>query len=142
MVAGKYLFCQYLARTEGLYRSAFLSYHCICYSYFAGFMLIINHVTMFYKIKNFKNIQEVNMCNINFYPFTSPLIFLSKITLLLHLLNSCRVWDWTQALTHLRTNLVLFLRGREAPHSPRDRESHYKSQDSIRLCLQLFDSPQ
>ena len=56
---------------------------------------------MFGKIKNFKNIQEVNMCNINFYPFTSPLIFLSKITLLLHLLNSCRVWDWTQALTHL-----------------------------------------
>ena len=41
-----------------------------------------------------------------------------------------------------RTNLVLFLRGREAPLSPRDRESHYESQDSIRLCLQLFDSPQ
>ena len=88
-----------------LRKAIFLSRRtCFLIAYFlAGFMLIINHVTMFGKIKNFKNIQEVNMCNINFYPFTSPLIFLSKITLLLHLLNSCRVWDWTQALTHLST---------------------------------------
>ena len=72
---------------------------------------------MFGKIKNFKNIQEVNMCNINFYPFTSPLIFLSKITLLLHLLNSCRVWDWTQALTHLRKRLILKFKENKVKYS-------------------------
>ena len=60
-----------------LFFAIFLSRRtCFLIAYFlAGFMLIINHVTMFGKIKNFKNIQKVNMCNINVTVFVNCVLF-------------------------------------------------------------------